>query len=96
MLIDGIRAIIEHGRNDWMKRNHPDAPGYPTLGEASQRSRLRIEIRRWVMEIRSPRRYGRGVQRETEEMIPASVFRDIYNRAKKPPWPIRPSMPGRP
>lgn len=45
---DELNDIADDGTNDWMERNDPDNPGYAQNGEALQRSRLRVDTRKWV------------------------------------------------
>jgi hypothetical protein len=49
-------AIADDGRNDWMRDNDPDNPGYKLNGEHVQRSKLRIETRmrligKWLKKV---------------------------------------------
>ncbi len=43
--------IADDGINDWMERHDKDGEviGYQVNGEAIQRSRLRVDTRKWVM-----------------------------------------------
>jgi len=44
--------------NDWMEQNGEDAVGYQLMGENIQRSRLRIDARKWVASKLKPKKYG--------------------------------------
>lgn len=55
---DEITTIADDARNDWMKRNDPDNPGYVENGESLRRSQLRIEARKWIAAKLKPRKYG--------------------------------------
>lgn len=58
-LADEILEISDDARNDWMKRNHgEDDPGWVVNGEHVQRSRLRIDSRKWIASKLKPRKYG--------------------------------------
>lgn len=48
-LADEIFDVADDGRNDWMERNAEDNEGYITNGEAIQRSRLRVDTRKWFL-----------------------------------------------
>jgi len=48
LMADELNDISDNGSNDWMENNDPDNPGYKTNGEAIQRSRLRVDTRKWV------------------------------------------------
>lgn len=58
-LADEIIEISDDGRNDWMERNHgEDDPGWVANGEHIQRSRLRVEARKWIASKLKPKKYG--------------------------------------
>ena len=53
-----IVQIADEGLNDWMTENDPDNPGYRLNGEHVQRSKLRIDARKWVAAKLRPKVYG--------------------------------------
>lgn len=56
---DELTEISDDGRNDWMKRNHgEDDPGWVANGEHIQRSRLRIDTRKWIASKILAKKYG--------------------------------------
>lgn len=59
-LIEESLDIADDGTNDWMERNGNDgAPiGWQLNGEHIQRSRLRIETRKWMASKLKPKKYG--------------------------------------
>jgi hypothetical protein len=50
--------IADDGANDWMARNKPGDGGYDHNGEHSQRSRLRVDTRKWLLSKVLPKVYG--------------------------------------
>ena len=57
---DDIVEISDNGTNDWMERN-----GVASVnGEHIQRSKLRVDTRKWVMAKRRPKKYGDRVSQE--------------------------------
>lgn len=56
--VEETLEIADDGSNDWMKSNKPDAEGYVLNGEHVQRSKVRIETRRWLAERLEPKKYG--------------------------------------
>lgn len=52
--------IADNGENDWMERNDSEGEniGWQVNGEHIQRSRLRIETRKWLMSKLKPKKYG--------------------------------------
>jgi hypothetical protein len=55
-LFDEILEIADDGRNDWTKAN--DGGGHEANGENIQRSRLRIDARKWMAGKLRPKVYG--------------------------------------
>lgn len=56
--VEETLEIADDGSNDWMRSNKPDAEGYALNGEHVQRSKVRIETRRWLAERLEPKKYG--------------------------------------
>lgn len=57
-MADDILDIADNGSNDWMEVNYGGQESWQTNGEALQRSRLRVETRKWLMAKMQPRKYG--------------------------------------
>lgn len=61
-IFDEIAQIADDATNDWMKAFGEDSEdggvGYKLNGEHVQRSKLRIDARKWVLARMSPKRYG--------------------------------------
>ena len=57
-LADDIQEISDDARNDWMERNGKDDPGWQANGEHIQRSRLRVDSRKWILSKLAPKKYG--------------------------------------
>lgn len=55
---DDIVEISDTGTNDYMERNHGDDAGWIANGEHVQRSRLRVESRKWLLSKLRPDEYG--------------------------------------
>ena len=55
--------IADNGENDYMKRSGKDQePGYVVNGEAIQRSRLRVDARKWLLSKLAPKKYGDKIE----------------------------------
>jgi len=64
-LADEILEICDDGSNDWMRRENKDGSEYWQFnGEHVQRSRLRVDSRKWLMSKLAPKRYGEKQQLE--------------------------------
>ena len=63
-LLEETMDIADDGSNDWMETNDPDNPGYRINGESIQRSRLRVDTRKWAMSKLKPKKYGEKLTQE--------------------------------
>ena len=57
-LVEELLDIADDGSNDWMETNDEDNPGYRFNGEPYQRSRLRIDTRKWIASKLKAKKYG--------------------------------------
>lgn len=59
-LADDIQDIADDGSNDWMEKFDKDGNsiGWQLNGEAVQRSKLRVEARKWNASKLRPKKYG--------------------------------------
>ena len=63
-MAEEILDISDDGQNDWMEKHHGDDVAWVTNGEALQRSRLRVDTRKWLMSKMLPKKYGDKVTQE--------------------------------
>jgi len=65
-LVDEILEISDDGTNDWMVRENSDGQniGWTLNGEHVQRSRLRVDSRKWFASKVAPKKYGEKIQAE--------------------------------
>lgn len=63
---EDIMDIADDGTNDWMETHDKegDAVGWKINGEHIQRSRLRVDTRKWLMSKFAPKKYGDKQQLE--------------------------------
>lgn len=57
-LVDEMLDIADEATNDWMEVHDPENPGYRFNGEHVNRSRLRVDTRKWVASKLKPKKYG--------------------------------------
>lgn len=57
-LFDDILEIADNATNDWMERNGEDGSGWSVNGDHIQRSKLRIDARKWMAGKLRPKVYG--------------------------------------
>ena len=65
-LADELLDIADDGSNDWMQRHNDkgEAIGWQINGEHIQRSRVRVDTRKWVASKLKPKKYGDKVTNE--------------------------------
>ncbi len=70
-LADDIVEIADDGTNDWMQRNTGDgeAAGWQVNGEAIQRSRLRVDARKWVAARLLQGKYGDSLNVKADHTV---------------------------
>ena len=56
-MAEEILEIADDGKNDYME-NDDSATGFRVMGENIQRSKVRIDARKWLMGKLKPRKYG--------------------------------------
>ena len=58
-MADELLEIADDGTNDYMERQNDDGSTYEVFnGEHVQRSRLRVDTRKWLMSKMLPKKYG--------------------------------------
>lgn len=68
-LADEILDIADDGSNDWMGEKEGET-GVTYNGDAVQRSKLRIESRKWLAAKMAPKKYGDRIMQEHSVAIP--------------------------
>lgn len=63
-LFDDVLDIADDARNDWMETHAEDSMGWRVNGENIQRSRLRVDARKWMAGKLAPKKYGEKVTTE--------------------------------
>lgn len=63
-LFDDVLDIADNARNDWMERRGEDDAGWVANGEHIQRSKLRIDARKWMAGKLAPKKYGEKLTQE--------------------------------
>lgn len=57
-LAEELLEIADDGTNDWVASNDPENAGYRANGEHINRSRLRVDTRKWIASKLKPKKYG--------------------------------------
>jgi len=64
MFADELAEISDDGSNDWMARNDPENPGWVVNGEHLQRSKLRVDTRKWIASRILFKKYGDKIEQQ--------------------------------
>lgn len=74
-LVEEILDIADDGTNDWMEKfgKKGDSLGWVVNGEAVQRSRVRIDARKFLAMKLKPKKYGDKLEVKSESNINGSV-----------------------
>lgn len=83
-MADELMEIADDGRNDWQLRMGEDGEGIPVLNsEHVQRSRLRVDTRKWMLSKVLPKLYGDKVEHkvggDAENPIITEIRRTIVD-----------------
>lgn len=88
-LVEEMLDIADDGTNDWMEVHDKEGNcvGYKVNGEHVQRSRLRVEARKWIAAKLKPKKYGEkididhGVQKDNPL---ATLMQQLAGKTLKP------------
>lgn len=72
-IFDEILDIADNAANDWMERNGEGGEGWQVNGEHIQRSRLRIDARKWMAGKLRPKVYGDKIDHNVEGGVNINV-----------------------
>jgi len=63
-MVDDILEIADDGTNDWMERRNKEGAiiGWELNAEHVNRSRLRVDARKWIASKLLPKKYGEKVE----------------------------------
>jgi len=75
-LVEEMLDIADDGSNDWMERKSEegDVTGWKENGEAVQRSKLRVETRKWIASKLKPKKYSERIEHTGAEGGPMQVI----------------------
>lgn len=86
-LVEEMLEIADDGTNDWMEKFGKDGEnlGYIVNGEHIQRSRLRLDARKWIASKLKPKKYSDKVDIDMKANVNAQLSvsdsdRDIINQ----------------
>lgn len=98
VLVGEILEIADDGRNDWVERQGRNGETYIALNEeAVQRSRLRVDTRKWAASKLLPKAYGDKVTTEISGpdggKVPVEVTHEVSDRLAKGLAALRSKLP---
>jgi hypothetical protein len=84
IFFDETIEIADDARNDWMERRTQKDVSWVANGENIQRSKLRIDTRKWVVAKLSPKKYGDKAEDTGGSEAPVvKVVREIVHVGKR-------------
>lgn len=87
-MADELLEVADDGRNDWIERQDEDSKASFVLnGEHVQRSRLRVDTRKWMLSKALPKIFGDRVTQEhtSDPANPVQVIQRIERVIVRPP-----------
>jgi hypothetical protein len=86
-IADEIFEIADDGTNDWMERlaYNGGVPGWEVNGENVQRSKLRIETRKWYLSKLAPKKYGDRIEVESKVTVMSAEEQRKFDALKELP-----------
>ena len=83
-IADEFLEIADDGRNDWMEREGKDeSGGWELNGENIQRSRVRLDTRKWLLSKMLPKSYSDKSELEPFSLT-AQGSREERTRTRRP------------
>lgn len=79
-MADELLEVADNGQNDWMERNGENDQGWQVNGEHVQRSRIRVDTRKWLLSKALPKIYG---DKQTLEHT-GEGFNVVINKVRQP------------
>jgi hypothetical protein len=80
-IADDLLEISDDGRNDWMRQNGKGDAGWLANGESAQRSRLRVDSRKWLLSKLLPREFGDKIEQQITGAGGAPLSSPTFNVA---------------
>lgn len=82
-LFEEIIDIADDGANDWMEREDDEGNnvGWKLNGEHIQRSKLRVDTRKWAASKLKPKKYGDKIQTEHSGGITVVGVKDDFGES---------------
>lgn len=75
-MIEDMIDIADDGANDWMEKRNAEGEqiGWQLNGEHVNRSRLRVDTRKWIAERMKPKKYGARTIHAGDDESPLNVI----------------------
>ena len=77
---EDVMDISDNGTNDYMEDDYQKGktPGYQLNGENIQRSKLRVDTRKWLMSKMKPKKYGDKLDMTTNgKDLPTPIYNSL-------------------
>ncbi len=73
-MAEELLDISDNGVNDWMEKHYWEETVWVTNWEALQRSRLRVDTRKWLMSKMKPKKYGDKLELSGDNDAPLKII----------------------
>ncbi len=85
LMFEELLEIADDGTNDWMKKNNKDGSTFTVIdSEHIQRSRLRVDTRKWYLSKVLPKKYGDKLDLSTlGKELPTPILGGITNEIQR-------------
>lgn len=85
-MFEELLEIADDGSNDWIERNDEGNKGYDFNGEHYQRSRLRIDTRKWYLSKVVPKKFGDKLDLTSDgKALPTPILGNVSSNLGTPP-----------
>lgn len=84
--LDEMLEIADNATNDWMERHDREGEvvGWQVNGDHVNRSRLRIDTRKWIMERMAPKTFGskQAIEHTSPDGSMTPTFGSLYGKSQ--------------
>ncbi len=84
-MAEELLEIADDARNDWMEAHAGEDAGWRANGENVQRSRLRVDARKWLMSKMAPKKYSERTTVAGDPEAPLQVQEVVRRIVDVPP-----------
>lgn len=88
LMADEILRIADDGTNDYVQRQSGNSVRFAFRGEHVQRSKLRIDARKWLLSKMLPKKYGHKIEIKPHDDMTMreaeAIYKQMIERTRRP------------